>query len=187
MRAGLMMGVLMMVTGVARADVQLVFQGTLDWEGCIYGNPSCPATETATIVLATPIVPDPIEVFGFTGPDVFVIEQLKYESRVLGPAADTLFTRGGNVEGVQEGFVTDAFDLHFSAPNGFFTGPITAPVLTPGMYLGGSIYLPGEGIYDGTVTISDVGVATATPEPGTWGLVGTGLLGLVGVARRRLA
>ncbi len=116
-----------------------------------------------------------------------MIEEPKYESRVLGPAADTLFTRAGNVEGVQEGFVTDAFDLNFSAPNGFFTGPITAPVLIPGMYLGGSIYLPGEGIYDGTVTISDVGVATATPEPGTWGLVGTGLLGCVGVARRRLA
>lgn len=35
---------------------------------------------------------------------------------------------------------------------------------------------------DASLTVSEV---VSTPEPGTWGLVGTGVLGLVGVGRRR--
>lgn len=72
-------------------------------------------------MLATPIVPDPIDVFGYTGPDVFVVSEPKYVSRDFGPASDVLFDRYGSVEGTQ-GFVTDSFFLDFSAPKGTSRG-----------------------------------------------------------------
>lgn len=37
----------------------------------------------------------------------------------------------------------------------------------------------------GSLTVTDDTPPVATPEPGTWGLVGTGVLGLVGLGRRR--
>ena len=176
-----------MVPTVARADVQIVFQGTPDPEFCAYalGQP-CPASETFKVVLATPIVPDPVNELGFTGPGVFDTEHPEYVSRFSFGATDLLFKRFGGIEGVYD-FVADAWDLQFSAPNGFYSGPDTAPVVNVGTYTGGFLYDNSNlGAYDGTVTVSDVGAGTtATPEPGTWGLLATGSLGCVGVARRR--
>ncbi len=173
------------VPTVARADVQIVFEGTPDPSYCDYSPLPCNASQTLTVVLATPIVPDPVVELGFTGPGVFDVEHPKYVSRFSFGASDYLFKRAGEIEAVDE-FIADAWDLNFNAPNGFYTGPDTAPVLTTGVYLDAVLYDNSTlGAYDGTVTVSDVGATAATPEPGTWGLVGTGLLGLVGVVRRR--
>ena len=55
-----------------------------------------------------------------------------------------------------------------------------------------SFFTPGASGYAfdpvytfGTVNVTELPLVT--PEPGTWGLVGTGVLGLVGVGRRRFA
>ena len=58
-----------------------------------------------------------------------------------------------------------------------FTGTVNAPVFIPGVYV-----TPNEGI----LTITDQ-TPTVTPEPPTFLLLGTGLLGLAALLRRRLA
>ena len=63
-----------------------------------------------------------------------------------------------------------------------FTGPLTAPTFTLGTFaVSDLVPLPA------TVQRITVASVAVVPEPGTWMLLGTGLLALGGVARRRRA
>ena len=95
--------------------------------------------------------------------------------------------------------------------NGSFTGPLTWRLLTlsngtrnytlTGSLLGtwqngttvngATVKLTintGRGFFNGKTNISsrDTNIVTAAPEPGTLGLLGTGLIGVAGIVRRKL-
>jgi hypothetical protein len=93
--------------------------------------------------------------------------------------------------------------------NGSFTGPVTWTLITlangthnytltgsvSGTWLGGgtvsgaTVQLTintGKGFFNGSTTISSGDTNITVPEPGTLGLLGTGLLGLAGALRRKL-
>lgn len=62
----------------------------------------------------------------------------------------------------------------------YFTGSATTPTLLPGTFTFQDAYDPTE-----TVTVDAVDIA-ATPEPSSIALLGTGLLGVAGIVRKRL-
>ena len=128
--------------------------------------------------------------------------------------ATTLYYKSGNVNGYRPATVEksyqDTFDGRLAVFSQLDYSPLAAQFQVVGMYFyvidpatpegaNGSGTLFNFGAYrlaanplynpeipyylggDGYLVITQ-----ETPEPGTWGLVGTGLLGLVGVGRRRL-
>ena len=50
------------------------------------------------------------------------------------------------------------------------------------------VFNTGKGFFDGgaNITSGDTSLSAVVPEPGSLGLLGTGLIGLAGVVRRKL-
>jgi hypothetical protein len=109
-------------------------------------------------------------------------------------AGGSFIITGNGTNGVPNGVI---FNGTFSSPvswtlvtlaNGTHNYTLSGAIVGPSA-VGATVQLTvntGEGFFNGSVGISSGDTSLSVPEPGTLGLLGTGLVGIGGLMRRRL-
>jgi hypothetical protein len=101
-------------------------------------------------------------------------EVIFYIPSVLEGEGDGPIDFGINVQDPKDGF-----NLYFGPQ--LFSGSVYAPTFIPGTY---TLEISQDRSYSATLVID--GPSTVTPEPSTFALLGTGILGMAGAMQRKL-
>ena len=104
-------------------------------------------------------------------------------------AADgyAIFNRTGSIVFTELPEYTPGFGIEAHVPGPLFTGPDNDPHVLTGTYDHSSFSLNSQyQVFDGTATITDT-TPSAVPEPSSFALMGTGILGGLAAVRRRFS
>ncbi len=175
---------LLALTPLAQADVyQFTFQGT---EGaCGVDDPSC-SVYNAQWQLSS--MPDSSTSITATYDSVSVTNDGGLDSGPFYTVVRTDGSFGQEIDFEDPDFRDTVLSFSTFMPDTFFSGPTSSPTYLAGTY-GASLYSQGlsDSLY-GTAVITDLSdPSSVTPEPSSLILLGSGMLGVAGVVRRRLA
>lgn len=125
---------------------------------------------------------------GISGNIVVTTGAIASEACPTGITGSCFGFSGGNVSVTGSAIFSDSLTGGLVVKNGN-TLTITASLMGPGISGSSNVSVNFKLNKNGTFTVSsgssDI-TGTTTPEPGTLGLLGTGLIGLAGVVRRKL-